>query len=157
MAAADRQLPLDDPLTDLDAIQAPIASGFGRRLLEADRRPVTHGRRHVGGARADTSPQADVLPARDLENVEQAVEVEVDHRRPATPGEVDDAGVLGAFDERAIRLADEQVGGVLRREIGHRLDVALGHEEVHEAVVVDVLELGMPGGRGLPRSPPAYG
>ena len=133
----------------LTLIQAPIASRFGPWLLEADGRPVTHRRRRSARARADPSPEPDVLPARDLDDVEQAVQVEVDHRRPTTPGEVDDAGVLGALDEGVVGLADEQVGRVLGRELLHRLDVALGHEEIHEAVVVDVLELGVPGG-GVP-------
>ena len=49
--------------------------------------------------------------------------------------------------ECAIGLAEKEVGRVSCRVVGLLIDVALRHEEVHEPIVVDVLELGVPGGR----------
>ena len=42
----------------------------------------------------------------------------------------------------------EELAGVLHGVVGHGLDVALGHVQVQEAVVVDVVELGVPGRGG---------
>ena len=55
--------------------------------------------------------------------------------------------VLRPFDERAVGLADQQVARIAGRVAGLRVDVALADEQVDEAVVVDVLELRVPGGR----------
>ena len=132
----------------LTSIQAPIASGLGPSLRRRTREPVAH-RLRLSASPAPTLRHSGTFSrAVHLDQVEQAVEVEVDQRRPAAARRVDDAGCLGALDERAVGLAEKQVARVLRGVVGHRLDVALGDEQVHEAVVVDVLELGMPGGRG---------
>jgi hypothetical protein len=61
---------------------------------------------------------------------------------------VEDAGLVGRLFERPVGLAEEQVVRVLLGEVRLGADVALGDEQVDEAVVVDVLELGVPGGRG---------
>ena len=72
------------------------------------------------------------------------VEVEVDERGAPRPLEADDARRLRAFDERAVGVADQEVVRVAGGVVGLRLDVALADEQVEEAVVVDVLELGVP-------------
>ena len=82
----------------------------------------------------------------DDDEVEQPIEVEVDERRAACPLVADDAGRLGTFDERAVGLPDEQVAGVACGVAGLVLDIALGDEQIGEGVVVDVGELGVPGG-----------
>ena len=53
--------------------------------------PVAHRRRRLGRARPDVAPHADVLATDDHDEVQQAVEVEVDQRRAAGPREIDDA------------------------------------------------------------------
>ena len=67
---------------------------------------------------------------------------------PRHIGEIDDARLHRAFHERPVGLADEQVGRVLHRLVELPLDVALADVQVDEAVVVHVLERGVPGRRG---------
>jgi hypothetical protein len=75
------------------------------------------------------------------------VQVEVGHGGPATTGVVEDAGLVGLLLECPVELAQQEVVRVLLIEVGLGVDVALGNEEIDEAVVVDVHRLGMPGSR----------
>ena len=61
---------------------------------------------------------------------------------------IGDAGLVAGLDELAVRRLQQQVVRVLRGEVRHLVDVALGDEQVDEAVIVHVVELGMPGGAG---------
>ena len=117
-----------DPELDPGADRVAVRTG----LAEPDRRPLAERRRRLGRAGADVAPELHVLAPLHLDEVEQAVEVEVHERRAAALREVDDPGVLGALDERAVGLPEQEVVGVLRRVLVHRLDVALGDVEVDE-------------------------
>ena len=61
---------------------------------------------------------------------------------------VHDPGLLGHLGEGPIRVGDEEVVGIPDCIAGLRLDISLGHEEVDEGVVVDVLELDARRSRG---------
>ena len=145
VAAADRHLPLDRPVVGPDLDPGPDRVTIGAGLLEPDGDPVAHRRGLRGVSRPDVPVQADVLAAVHLDDVEHAVEVEVDDGGSAAARERDDAGGFAALAERPVSVAQQQVARILRREVRHRLDVALGDEEVDHAVVVHILELGMPG------------
>ena len=146
MAAADGQLTpprraarpeLDDRADRVDV---------RRRLPDPERDPV--GRALVAALdRADVAPQAHRRAVRRLDKVESAVDVEVDERRPAAAVEAHDPRDVGDLAERAFRLAEQEVARVLHGEVGHVDHVALRDVQVDEAVVVDVVELGVPGRR----------
>ena len=72
----------------------------------------------AAGASASPEPTLrhtrDRLDAVDDDEIEQPVEVEVDERGAAGPVVADDPGRLGALDERAVGLPDQQVAGVTR-------------------------------------------
>ena len=146
VAATDRHLALDLAAAHPDRHPGADRVVIGRVLVQVDCQPVTHRRRLLGRAGAHIAPQADGLPPYDQDEVELAVEVEVDQRRPASAVVVDDAGLHGALDERPVRLPDEEVARVLARVLGLHLDVALADEQVAEPVVVDVLERRVPRG-----------
>jgi hypothetical protein len=132
-----------------DANLDPRSDGIAVRtgLPEREIEPVTHRHRPRRVAGPDVPPELDGRPQVQLDQVEEAVAVEVGQRRAATGSKIDDAGLLRALDERPVRLTDEQVARIPGRVLGDLLDVALRDVEVDEAVVVDVLELRVPGGR----------
>ena len=111
---------------------APTAStlGAGWRSRTATQLPI------AAGASASPAPTLrhtdDRLDAVDDDEIEQPVEVEVDESGAAGPVVADDAGVLGALDERAVGLADQQVARITRGVALLGLDVALGDEQVEE-------------------------
>ena len=92
--------------------QPPIASRFGlpdRRTRTCE--PVAHRRRAPRAVpRADVPPDPDRRAVVDLDEVEQAVEVEVGERRAAAPVEARGSRPRRrALDERAVGLAEEEV------------------------------------------------
>ena len=147
VAAADIHLAPDRLVADLDldpgADRIPVRPGLGH----LERGPVAHRLRGRGVARPDVPPQLDRIAVVDLDEIEQPVEVEVCQRGAAALGEAQDAGGVGPLDERPVRLAEEEVARVLLGVVGDLVDVALRHEQVDEAIVVHVLELGVPGRR----------
>src|SRR5258706_4607369 len=126
-----------DPCADRIAVRPGLGRAHGQPVAELGRR------RRV--ARADAPPDLDRGTEVDLDEVEQSVEVEVGQRRAATEVEADDAGGIGALDGRSVGLAEEEVARVLLGEIELLADIALRDEQVDVAVVVDVLELRVPG------------
>ena len=116
-----------------------------RRLAETNCDPCAHRLRVVGAASTDVAPQRHRLDAVDDDKVEQAVEVEIDDGTAPPPLEADDPRLLSTLDERAVRLAEQEIVGVTHRVVLLGLDVALDDEQVEEPVVVDVPELGVPG------------
>src|SRR3954469_21758572 len=161
VAAADRDLP------PLDQVADPDHDGGADRVHVRGRRPKAHGQPVAGIARGGDSPAGGVrAPARGrgsdgpgvppdphrrsverFDEVEAAVEVEVGDGGAAPAIEVEDPGLVGHLDERAIGLAEKQVARVASGVGRVRADVALRDEEVDEAVVIDILEGGMPGRR----------
>ena len=132
----------------LDLDPRPHGVWVGPGLREPERQPVPHGYGPLGIARADVAPDLGRLTEVHPDDVQHPVQVQVDDGRAAGAGEVDQAGLLRALDESAGGCAQHEAAGVGQRTVGHGLHVALRHEEVHEPVVVDVLELRVPGGRG---------
>ena len=63
-------------------------------------------------------------------------------RGSAMPARVADLG------EGLVPLAEQQVVGIVGGKIRHGLDIALGDEQVEQAVIVEVGELAVPAGRG---------
>ena len=126
----------------------PRANGvpIGTRLSELDCDPIAHRSRLRRYAQPDVAQQHDVLSAVHLDQVEHPVEVEIRKRGTPGTGEAEKAGGFCTFGEGSVLVAQEQVIRVIRRRLDHGLDVAFGNEEVDEPVVVDVLELGVPGG-----------
>ena len=144
--AADGHLVLLGSVADSHLDPRADGVDVGRRLTEPDSDPVAHRRRRVSGAGADVAPHRHRLDAVDDDEIEQPVEVEVDEGGAAGPVVADDPGVLGALDEGAVGLPDQQVARITRGVALLGLDVALGDEQVGERVVVDIGELGVPGG-----------
>src|SRR5258708_33889724 len=107
--------------------------------------PERGGGRRVAGS--DVPPQLQRAPEIDLDEIQESIEVEVRQGRTATQIEAEDACHVGALLERSIGLAQEQVARVLLGEVGLLAYVALGYEEIHESVIVDVIELRVPGRR----------
>ena len=131
---------------------APIASRLPPGWSQSNPEPVAHRCRRVDRTGPHVAPHPDRRPEEDLDEVEQPVLVEVRERRAPAPIEAHDAGRLGGLGVHPVRLSEEQVAWIPHGVVGNLADVALGHEQVHEAIVVDVLELGMPG-RGRQRVP----
>ena len=95
----------------LTSIQAPIASRFGPGWVSRSAEPVA---RPAPDAAAPPSTPTfrqtrTGVVVEDLDEVGQAVEVEVGQGRTAAARVVEDAGRLGDLDERAVRLAEEEV------------------------------------------------
>ena len=131
---------------DRDARADGVAVGVG--LSELDLQPVAE--RHVppSGAGAEIAEEADRRLAVDHDEVEHAVEIEVDERGAASALRRGDAGLSADLGEGPVPPAEEQVVGIVGGELRHRLDVALGDEEIEQAVIVHVGELAVPAGRG---------
>ena len=149
------ELPAGVPTADRDLVDGgavvdaglhPGADGVrvGRRLTQAQRRPGAHRRRPFGIAGADVAPELGGCRTVDDDEVEQAVEVEVDDGGAARPLVPHDPGLGGCLHERAVTPAEQQVVGIAGRVTDLGLDVALGDEQVGQAVVVDVGELVVP-------------
>ena len=124
-----------------------MASRFGAGLLKPQRDPVALLPRLLGVTPPDVAPQLDVLAPVDHDEVEHAVEVQVDERGATTTLESDDASGLRPLDERAVGTTQQEVVRIAMGVVDLGLDVPLGDEQVDEAVVVDVRELGVPRGR----------
>ena len=154
MPATDGQLALLDRRTDAGLEPAPDRVPV-RARLHADAAPSSG--RAAWSLDPATTPMFRQIRSRfrqvHLDEVEPAVEIEVRQRRPTPAIEVDDARRLGALDERPVGLADQQIAGVAHGEVRLAHHVPLGHEQVDEAVVVHVVELGVPRRRGQVVSP----
>ena len=103
----------------------------------------------VAGVRRVVAPEFGRFASVDDDEVDAAVEIEIGKRRAARGLDAGDPGRVALFDESAVGLLHQQVVGVGHGEIRHLVDIALGDEQVDEAVIVDILELGMPAGLGL--------
>src|SRR5512145_2093230 len=147
MASPDGDLRLEDPVADADLDPGADGVDVGRRLAEVEGYPVAHRPRAGFVAPAHVSPEPDVLPSGDLDQVEHPVEVEVGQCGPSRSGEVHDPGLRRRLGEGPVRVAQQQVAGVSYRIAGLLLDIPLRHEQIDQGVVVDVGELGMPGRR----------
>ena len=108
-------------------------------------------------ARAHVAPQSDVARRITCTRSSMPSRLRSTTAAPRALSKLDDAGRLASFDERAVGLADQQVARVTSGVVRLGVDVALGDEQVDEAVVVDVLELGVPRGRGQRRRRPHTG
>ena len=118
-------------------------------LAQAHLQPMAD---RLGAARAagtDIAPELRTFPAVDDDGVEQAVAIQVDHQPAAPALVVQQPGIARGLDVASVGAAEQQVARVEQREVGHVADVALHDEEVRPAVVVDVRELRMPGGRWM--------
>ena len=147
VTAADGHLVDRRAIADARLDPRPDGVDVGSRLEQAHGDPRSHRLRTGGVAAAGVPPHRHRRGPVDHHEIEQAVEVEIDEGGATCTVVADDPGVLGALGERAVGLADEQVAGVARGVSLLGLDVALGDEQVREAVVVDVGELGVPGRR----------
>ena len=146
--ATDRRLPTDGRVAHLDlepgADRVPVRAGLG----QAEGQPMPgRRRRSPGPVDAGVPPEPDRRVEEGLDEVGQAVEVEVGEGGAPAALVVEDAGGLGHLGVRAVGLAEEEVRRVAARVVGLLVDVALRDEEVDQPVVVDVLELRVPGGR----------
>ena len=103
----------------------------------------------MAGILAGIAPELRRGIAVDDHHVDQPVEVEIGERRTPRLLDAGDAGLVAGFRELAVALLQQQVVGILHREVGHVPDIALGDEQIDEAVIVHVLELRMPGRAGL--------
>ena len=126
VTAADGDLVHERALTDPHLHPRSDGVDVGRRLAEPHGDPVAHRCRFVAIAGADVAPHRDRFLAVDDDEVEQPVEVEVDEGAAARPLVADDAGRLGAFDERPVVLAEQEVARITGGVSLLRLDVALG-------------------------------
>ena len=148
---ADRQLMPDGDVADPHVDPRADRVAVRARLLDLEHEPMAHRGRRVGRPCSDISPDDGIGSVVDLDEVEQAVEVEVGQRRAAPPIESQDAGPIGRLDEGPVRLAEEQVAWIALGVVGLRAHVPLRDEQVDEAVVVDIGELGVPRRRGQAR------
>ena len=112
--AAHGELPPLDLVAGPDLDPGADGVPVGTRLLRASmpaQWPMSFAR--LAGAGAHVAPGQDRRATRDLDQVEQPVEVEVDERSAATQLVAQDAGLLRALDEGAVGGAQQQVAGVL--------------------------------------------
>ena len=117
MPAAVRQLAAPGPLAGPDLDDRADRIDVRRRLSDAQGEPVgTVGvaARHGSGV----PPESDRRAVRGLDQVEPAVDVEVDERGPAGAVKADDPRDVGDLHERAFGLAEQEVAGVLHGEVG---------------------------------------
>ena len=129
-------------------MRAPTALRLACRLNQFDLEPVAE--RLVaapGRLGAEIAEEAHRRLAVDHDEVEHAVHVEVDRRAAAALARQRDAGGLADLGEGLVPLAEQQVVGIVGGEIGHRFDIALGDEQVEQAVIVEVGKLAVPAGR----------
>ena len=148
--AADRDLRAGPCVADPDLDPGADRIEVRRRLVEAGPRasgPSAPAARRVAGA--DVPPQLHVRLAGTTWTRSSSPSRLRSTSAAPRPGRTSTMPApRRPLDERAVGLADQQVARVLQRVVGLALDVALAHEQVDEAVVVDVLELRVPGGRG---------
>ena len=147
MATANRQLLANHALAEVDLDPGADGVDVAAALAQAQLQPVAHRQRLVGRAGTDVAPQLGLVPAVDDDHVQQAVAVQVNQHAAAAAPNAGDAGLLPDLDKAAVGLLQQQVVRVQHREVGHGRHIALDDEQVHQAVVVHVLELRMPGGR----------
>src|SRR5436309_7592965 len=146
VATADGQLAAQDGRTRDHLDRGADGVRIRRGLRQAYSEPMRGRARAV--ARPVVAPDSHRGPVERLEQVEAAVEVEIDERGTASSIEVDESGSLGRLDERSVRLPEEEVAGISLRVVRLLAHVSLRHVQIHEPVVVDVRELGVPRGRG---------
>ena len=135
-----RRITVDPHLT---SSQAPIASTVRGGLLQLDLDPAA-------GVLAGVAPQLCAFPTVHDDQIQQAVQIEIRQSRAAGRGETGDACRLARFLELAVAGLQQQIVGVLHRKVRHLRDIALGDEQIHQAVIVDVFELRVPGRAGVP-------
>ena len=145
--APDRDLAGDRAVANLYVDPSTDRVDVRRRLVQTNIDPIAGNRRVKGVATPHVSPHRRTRLAVHDDEIEHPIEVEIDERRPAGAVVADDSGRLRAFHERAVGLTDHQIARISFGEVRLCLDVSLGHEQVDEAVVVDVGELGVPGCR----------
>ena len=95
VTATDRQLAALDRLADLDLEDGPDRVAIRSRLAERQTQPMAHRDRVTARAGPDVAPQPHGRIEVDLDQVEEAVGVEVGQRGSAAPFEIDDARRLG--------------------------------------------------------------
>ena len=151
VAAADGQLAPDRPRRRPGPRSTPrsrrgSAPGCASRSAE----PVAHRRR-----RGRPCPHPTFRHSRrrlaevDLDEVEQAVEVEVGDGGAAAAGEARAiAGRLGGLDERPVGLAEQEVARVLRRVVGLASTLPFETNRSMNPSLLTSCELRVPGGRG---------
>ena len=141
------------------SIQAPMASRFGAGLRELHRRASGPSAPGAAASPAPTLRQSLTFSRRvDLDEVEQAVEVEVDQGRAprarrsrrCRPSSAPSTKVPSGWPRSRLL-------GSFAAKSGMRLDVALGDEQVDEAVVVDVRRTRRARRSRAASSPPAKG
>src|SRR5690606_38858077 len=138
--SADHDLSFHEMGTEPDLDPGTDRIGVGAVLSQRHSEPAA-------GLSSDVVPYPGGPSSIHDHDVQAAVAVEVDHGTASAAFHVQEPRLGGRLDEGAVGLAEKEVVGVAGGGLRHLLYVALGDEEVHEAVVVDVLELGMPGGR----------
>src|SRR5437773_976906 len=147
MPATDRQLTAHRRVTDPDLEPGTDRVAVRARLLRAEGEPAG-GRCRGCVPYAEVPPDPRRRPQVDLDEVEQAVEVEVGEGRPASEVIAQDPGRVRALLERPVRLAEQEVARVAQGIVLLLPNVALRDEQVDEPAVVDVLELRVPRRRG---------
>jgi hypothetical protein len=113
VAATDRHLALDRAIARAGG--NPRADRVMVRSLgvgDLDTEPVTERCRRLGCAGTHVPPHLHVLASVHLDEVEQAVEVQIDEGGTAGAGEVQDPGRLCRFAEHPVGSANEQVAGI---------------------------------------------
>src|SRR4051812_10948537 len=126
VSPADRQLPPGRRVADPDLDPGPDRIAVRGRLSPANGEPVRGLRSRSSRScsrDAGIPPDPNRILVEDLDEVGQAIEVEVGERRAASPAVVDDAGRLGVLDEGSIRLTEEEIGRVLAGIVGLLVDI----------------------------------
>ena len=72
------------------------------------------------------------------DQIEHAIEIEIAQRRATSASIERDAGRIASFDEDPVMSAEQQIVGIICREIRHLLHIALGDKEIGQPVIVDV-------------------
>src|SRR3989442_6075446 len=150
VTATDRELASKDALANAHLDPCPDRINVRWGLRDPHRQPATHRVRMRRVARPDGSPDPDRRAVVDLDEVEHPIEVEVGQRCPTPSVEAQDSRYVAGLAEGPVRLSEQKATRVLLRVVGLVGDVPFRDEQVDEAVVVDVIELWMPGG-GWPR------
>ena len=84
----------------------------------------------------------------DHHDVQLPIAVQIHHRSAPRLGKACDPRLIPRLGKCAIAQAQQQVVGVFHREIWHGRHIALGHKQILHPVVVHILKLGVPSGRG---------
>ena len=135
-------------LPGLTEMRAPTALRLVSGSSQLDFEPVAERLVAPRGAGAEIAEEARRRVAVDHDDVEHAVEIEIDDRGAASALLRGDAGLSADLGESPVPSAEQQIVGIVGGEFRHRFHVALGDEEVEQAVIVHVGELAVPAGRG---------